>query len=432
MTLATLARRDLLAGAAALTATALARPVLAADPKVGSLVIVGGALRFADPVVWTRMVELAGGPGAKVAVMPTASGNPKKNGGLVVDAFKRYGADPVLIPLSLNAKRMDDLDYKEIRKDPKWVEAVKGAKLVYFIGGTQERIVKALFEDDGSRSPMLQAVFDVYESGGVVGGSSAGAAIMSDPMFRDAQNVFQVLRNGARYWDVMQGDPPNGEETTRGLGLMPKGWFVDQHFLIRGRLARTLVVMRDRKFPHGIGVDENTAVVVTGGREAEVIGYRGALVVDMSKATSDAAQTLFNIKDVRLSYLDRGDRIDLETLAITPSPEKAGDLKIDPNAADFDPYFTDDEWHANILGNTTVVDLMSNLIDNKQKEVIALAFTGNPAIDHQDTGWEFKFYKGADSVGYYTGAFGGEDYSVYNIHLDVRPIKMTAPLYQPL
>jgi cyanophycinase len=367
-----------------------------------------------------------------VAVIPTASGNPKKNGGLIVDAFRNYGAEPILIPLSLNAKRMDDLDYKEVRKDPRWVEAVKGAGLVYFIGGTQERIVKALFEDDGGRSPMLQAVFDVYERGGAVGGSSAGAAIMSDPMFCDAQNVFQVLRNGARFHDVLQGDPPNGEETTRGLGLMRPGWFVDQHFLTRGRLARTLVVMRDRGFKHGLGVDENTAVVVTGGKDAEVIGYKGAMVVDLAQATFDAGQPLFNVTDARLSYLDRGDRIDLETMAITPAPEKAADLRIDPNAADFDPYFADEEWHANILGNTTVIDLMANLIDNRQKEVVALAFTGNPAVDHQDTGWEFKFYKGPDSIGYYTGAFGGEDYSVYNIHLDVRPIKLAAPLYQPL
>ena len=210
--------------------------------------------------------------------MPTASGNPKKNGGLIVDAFKRYGADASLIPLALNAKKMDDLDYKEVRKDPRWVDAVKGAGLVYFIGGTQERIVKALYEDDGSRSPMLQAIWDVYELGRrgrrLVGG--CGDHVRPDVPRR--QNVFQVLRNGARFWDVLQGDPPNGEETTRGLGFIRAGWFVDQHFLTRGRFARALVVMRDRKMKYGLGVDENTALVVTGGNEAEVIGYKGVPV----------------------------------------------------------------------------------------------------------------------------------------------------------
>jgi cyanophycinase len=429
--LAILARRSLLAAICVLAAPMLPA-ALAADAKPGSLVIIGGALRFDDPAVWTRMVDLAGGKGAKVAVLPTASGSPKKNGQAIVDAFERYGADAMLVPLALDAKKMDDLDYRDVRKDPNWVEAIKDARLVFFIGGTQERIVKAHYEADGGRSPMLQAIWDVYESGGVVAGSSAGAAVMSDPMFRDAQNVFQVLRNGARYWDVLKGDPPNGEETTRGLGFMRPGWFIDQHFLARGRFARALVVMRDRELEYGLGVDENTALVVTGGKEAEVIGYRGALFINLADATFDKAQPLFNVKNARLSYLEHGDRLNLETLAIAPSPEKAGDLKVDPNDPGYEPYYTDDEWHADVLGNTTLLDLMANLIDNKQKAVIGLAFTGNPAIDHQDIGWEFKFYKAAASLGYYTGAFGGEDYSVYNIRLDVQPIKMAAPLYQPL
>ena len=75
---------------------------------------------------------------------------------------------------------------------------------------------------------------------------------------------------------------------------------------------------------------------------------------------------------------------------------------------------------------------MANLIDNKQKEVIALAFTGNPAIDHQNIGWEFKFYKGPIPSATTRRAFGGEDYSVYNIRLDVRPVDHGGPLYQPL
>jgi cyanophycinase len=426
------AARCALSAAMVLVGGCVALPPAADDTRPGSLVIVGGALRFADPEVWSRMVELAGGKGAKVAVIPTAGGDPKQNAGPIVAAFERYGADATLIPLSLDAKRMDGLDYKQVREDPRWVDQVKGSSLVYFIGGAQERIVKALYEDDGGRSPMLQAIWEVYRSGGVVGGSSAGAAIMSDPMVRDTQDVFQVLRNGARYWDVLQGDPPHGEETTRGLGFIREGWFVDQHFLIRGRLARALAVMRDRAMRYGLGVDENTAVVVTGGAEAEVIGYKGALLVDLAQATFDEGQRLFNVTNAKLSYLERGDRLDLETLAITPSPEKNGGRKIDPNDRAYRPRHTDPAWYADVLGNTTVVDLMANLIDNKQAEVIGLAFAGNPAIDHQSIGWEFKFYKGSDSLGYSTAAQGGSDYSVYNIHLDVEPVRMAERLYEPM
>lgn len=403
-----------IAGAALLTVAVSAAPAAAA----GSLVIVGGALRYENDAVWQRMVDLGGGQGAKVAVIAAASGNPQKYGTLAVEEFASHGAEAFLVPLSPREGKFDRA-YTEVRQDPEWVARVKDADVVWFTGGAQERIVKALLED-GKDSPLMAAIRDVYARGGVIGGSSAGAAVMSDPMFRDAQDVFHVMANGLTM----------GEEIDRGLGFMPQGWFVDQHFLTRGRFARSLVAMRDLGLPYGIGVDEDTAAVVTDGTALEVIGYKGVVFMDMSDATW-SKDGPFNVKNVKLSYLDRGDRMDLTTRQVTPSEAKASDLKVDPNAADFDPYYGDYQFVPDMLGNTALLDVMANLVDNKHAEAHGLAFRRTAPDAPFEGGYAFRFYRGADTLGWYTGKFGGEDYTVTNIHLDVTPVTIAPDLATP-
>jgi len=385
-----------------------------------ALVIIGGNLRLDNEAIFKKIIDLGGGKGAKVAIMPTAASRPKKAGGLVVDTFNKYGANSYLVPIGVRKDRIDNIDYKEAVNDPKYIQMIKDANVVYFIGGDQARITKALYTEDGKNTPLLDAIWSKYRTGGVVGGSSAGAAIMSTTMFRDAQNVLKVLKEGVK----------PGDSIDKGIGFIGSDIFVDQHFLVRGRFARSLVVMRDKNYKMGIGVDENTAVVIKG-KEAEVIGYKGAVIMDLSEATSNSSIPEFNIKNVKLSYLDQGDKFDFGTKIVTPSSQKVGDLKIDPNDPKFDPYFEGDKFFGDILANTALYDLMSNLIDNKQKEVIGVAFNKAPDAKDKELGFEFKFRKGKDSLGYYTGAFGGEDYTVMNIYLDVVPVKVVDKIYYP-
>jgi cyanophycinase len=75
---------------------------------------------------------------------------------------------------------------------------------------------------------------------------------------------------------------------------------------------------------------------------------------------------------------------------------------------------------------------MSNLIDNSHQQAIALAFTAAKDIVKPELGFEFKFRKNADSLGYYTGEFGGQDYTVENIYLDIMPIKINENLYEKM
>lgn len=392
--------------------------VLAVAPaQAQTAVAIGGALKYDNEAVWQRLVALSGGKGSKWVVFGTAAGDPAKSAGLIIEALQQRGAVAEHVPV---APRLKGSDYKAAARDPVLVARVKAARGIYFAGGAQERITQALYDEAGQPTPVLAAIWEVYRAGGVVAGSSAGAAVMSTTMFRDAQDVLSVMKFGMR----------EGKEIDRGLGFVGEGVFVDQHFLKRGRFGRMLPLMLHKGYKLGVGVDENTAAIFRGDT-VEVIGYKGVLVADLTTATTDKTIPEFNLRGAKLTYLDRGDRYDLKTRVATPSPEKLRDLKVDPNAADFKPYFTTDAFYADVLGDTTVVNLMANLIDNKQAEVVGLAF-GAPTGEKADLGFEFRFRKGPDSLGYYSGAFGGEDYSVMNIVLDVVPVTLARPLYRPL
>ncbi len=83
-----------------------------------------------------------------------------------------------------------------------------------------------------------------------------------------------------------------------------------------------------------------------------------------------------------------------------------------------------------ILGNNTVCDLLNRLLINKTPDAIGLAFDGAAAIQQPTQGFEFHFYRGSDTLGWRTDAFGSEDFTVANVHLDVRPVQIAGPLYK--
>lgn len=397
----------------------LAGPVAMAraEGPMGSLVIIGGGLRFNEPEVWTQVIDLAGGSGARIAVFPTASDEPAKSGGRAVEVLRRYGADAFLVPVAV---KNFDVDCRQAVIDKDLIEQVRTAGGVFFVGGAQSRIVQALYMDDRRHTPMLDAIWEVYHRGGVVAGTSAGAAVMSQVMYRDPPGVLETLSRGVRM----------GKEIDRGLGFLRPEWFVEQHCLARGRFARALVAMHSQGIQYGIGVDENTALVVRNGSNVKVAGYRGAVVLDLSEATHDPALPAFNLKNARLSYLDHGDSFNLETKELTPAPEKREDLRIDPNGQDFKPFEDKPLFTTDILGNNTVADLMTRLIEHKAHEAIGLAFSGHAAREQPTQGFEFRFYREKDSVGWYTESQGSDDYTVQNIHLDIRPVEVTGPLYR--
>jgi cyanophycinase len=378
-----------------------------APPIKGSLVIIGGNLRPANAPVWERIIQLAGGKGARIAVFASASGYPERFGKSLVERLNAYGARAFFVPVAIH---LAGSNYKTAADDAGLAEAVRNAGGAFFAGGDQMRIVRALRHEDGSNTKVLDAVWDMYRRGGVVAGSSAGAAIMSSTMFGSPRTVLSTLKLSIT----------EGKEITEGLGFVGDDVFIDQHLLVRGRFARMLPAMLKKGYKLGLGIDEDTAMVVPPSRDVEVIGYKGALVLDLSKAS--AHDGAFNVSNVRVSYLDNGDRFNIATHEFTPTEDKL-DNRLDPSR----PYYREPLFSADILGNSTVVDLMSKLIDSDQPEAIGITL-GSPNGVQPDLGFEFRFTRTDDSVGYQSGS--GEFYSIYNVRLDIRPILIRRPLYQ--
>jgi cyanophycinase len=388
------------------------------EPVKGYAVVIGGALKADNDDVWRRMVELAGGKGSRWVVFGTASENPDKTARRIADLLEQRGAVAESMPVAPQLKWVD-LD-KAVR-DPSLLELVTNANGVFFSGGAQERIVDT-FNPGGHPTPMLNAIWDVYRRGGVVAGTSAGAAIMSTVMFRDALSVINVMKGQLR----------DGKEVDRGLGFVGPNLFVDQHFLKRGRFGRMIPLMLAKGYKLGLGVDENSAAVVQGDN-IEVIGAKGALLVDLTDAKTDSGVAALNLSGAKLTYLDRGDRYDLGLHKIIPSARKQRGQRLQPGSPDYKPEFSREAFYVDMLGDTTLTNAMSELIDSKQTEARGLSFDPKaPQADAlADLGFSFRLYKGKDTVGWYSDELGGEEYTVANLYLDIAPVRISRPLFAP-
>lgn len=250
------------------TPRALAQHV---GPPNGSLVVVGGAMR--DRGIMERFLELAGGPDAPVVVIPTAGGAAEYDQfypGLA--AWREVGASDLTV---LHTNDRDEAD------SDAFVAPIREANGVWFPGGRQWRLADSYL---GTRTE--EELRALLERGGVVGGSSAGATILGS----------YLARGDTRANTIMMGDHEEGFGFLRDTAI-------DQHVLRRNRQFDLIEIIRARPELLGIGIDENTAIVVQGD-EFEVIGESYVLIYDNRKMVGD--EGLFY-------FLSPGDRFDLGT-----------------------------------------------------------------------------------------------------------------------
>lgn len=275
--------RSLLAGVALLlTAVAFAaqdRP--AREPtqaSKGRLVAVGGG-GTTDAIV-ARAIELAGGPGKRMLIVPQASGAEDAGAGSV-EFWQKHGARDV---------RVLELGDRE-----KALTAIREADFVWMPGGDQSRLMKALLDAD-----LVPAIRERFQAGAVVGGTSAGAAVLSSVMIVGGDTADLKSVRGA------------GTLTTEGLGLWP-GAVVDQHFVQRQRFNRLLSCVLDLPQLVGVGIDEKTAVILHPDGACEVVGDGSVVIVDPRRAQRRPAKSgeLHSADGVALSVLRNGDRFSL-------------------------------------------------------------------------------------------------------------------------
>jgi cyanophycinase len=218
----------------------------------GALVIVGGGGMPAD--VTAKFIDLAGGPDAEIVVLPTA--NPGGNPDGEAAFLKRAGAKNVVV---LPARTLEEVE------DPKTLETLKKAGGVWFGGGRQWHFVDAY---EGTKA--CEAFRDVLRRGGVIGGSSAGATIQGDYLCRGSPlGNLEMMCEGYE----------------RGLGFLP-GVAIDQHFSQRKRFADMTALMKAYPQLLGVGLDEATALVVTG-HEAAVLGKGTAHFYDAGRPAEE-------------------------------------------------------------------------------------------------------------------------------------------------
>tara|TARA_Y100000996_G_scaffold407833_1_gene385953 strand:- start:581 stop:1444 length:864 start_codon:yes stop_codon:yes gene_type:complete len=240
-------------------------------PERGSLVIVGGAMRSAE--IYERFIDLAGGPDAHIVLVPTAGGAAEYDEFYQgMNAWRDHGAR--------NLTLLHTTDPAEADTDA-FVEPLKNAAGVFFFGGRQWRLVDAY---GGTKAE--QAFQEVLDRGGVIGGSSAGASI---------QGSF-LVRGDTRTNTIMMGDHQRGFGYLRDVGI-------DQHVLMRNRQFDLIEVIETHPELLGIGIDEDTALVVQGDR-AQVIGKSFVLVYDNQVTTGENGKFYF---------LAPGDRLNLAT-----------------------------------------------------------------------------------------------------------------------
>ena len=216
---------------------------------------------------------------------------------------------------------------------------------VYFTGGDQAKIVGSL-APGGDEFPALAAIRAAQTAGGLVAGSSAGAAMMSQSMILGGTSIESVVHG------VTADAEKPGLLMGEGLGFFPFG-MLDQHFIKRGRLGRLVVAMVEAGVRRGFGIDENTALVVEGAA-GRVCGEYGVMLVDIGPASVDAGGQSF--RDFRLSYLDDGDAIDLGRFKVQPG---AGKRRVRKREI---AYRAPARSRRNVFGAYTLYDLMARLV----------------------------------------------------------------------
>ncbi|MGH9324566.1 MAG: cyanophycinase [Vicinamibacteria bacterium] len=240
-------------------------------PKTGSLVIVGGAME--DDFIMERFVELAGGPEAPMVIIPTAGEGDHYDGYYPgVRPWREFGVKDITV---LHTRD------RNVANSDEFTAPIRRARSVWFPGGRQWRLADSYLD---TRTELeLQALL---ARGGVIGGSSAGATI---------QGSF-LVRGDTKTNTLMVGDH------VEGFGFL-KNVAIDQHLLARNRHFDLIPVIERNRHLLGIGIDEDTAIVVRGDN-FEVVGKSVVAIYDYERTLNGEG---------RFYFLRAGDTFDLNT-----------------------------------------------------------------------------------------------------------------------
>jgi len=268
------------------------------NQKNGHLVIIGGHEdREHDMEILSRFVELSGGKDANIVVITAASTIPDDMWSIYDEAFGNLG---------VTRRSHVELTSRQQANSEECVRQVAEADGIFMTGGDQKRLLALL----GGTALDAEMHIALKTRGATIGGTSAGASAMSGHML--AQGRVEL-------------HPEKGSVSlAAGLGLLQRV-VIDQHFSERQRLSRLLTVVAQNPYLHGIGIDENTALVVERGVGIEVLGQGAVTIVDGRTMITNVAdikdRDTPELIDVRLHLLPAGSSYQLPTAAQEPGKD---------------------------------------------------------------------------------------------------------------
>lgn len=275
----------------------------------GTLIPIGGnedkgieqseiyTLEYIQEGILSRVVRESGGKDAMIIVIPTASSIPNEVSQNYLHAFKKLGCENVHI---MDIRNRDDAE------EQKNLDLMKDADCVMFTGGDQSKIVQYI-----GGTLLHKIIQQRYESDNfVIAGTSAGAMCMSQEMIKGG-GIKEAFTKGA----VQMGE---------GMGFIPN-LIIDSHFIRRGRFGRLAEAVA--RFPKmiGIGLAEDTGLVIKNCNMAEVIGSGMVILFDPRKLKHNNQKVVvegspMSLTNLKTHILANGDRLDIKKKKIKISP----------------------------------------------------------------------------------------------------------------
>jgi len=224
----------------------------------GHLLVIGGAEdKYNERRILRKFLELAGGEKAEVLIVPVASDFPEFASDVYTQAFRNLGVANPRVLRSTSRQYVVQADADEL---------LDGVNRVFITGGDQMRLVSLL----GGTEIATKLRGMVRDTSIVMAGTSAGAAGMSTSMIVRGESASHPHKNAVRL--------------SPGLGFL-KNIIIDQHFTERGRISRLITAVSYNPYNLGIGIDENTAIILNSAGVLEVFGQGSATIVDGSRIT---------------------------------------------------------------------------------------------------------------------------------------------------
>jgi cyanophycinase len=272
----------------------------------GTLIPVGGSedkgeeshgLDFIEEGILSHVVRESGGPDANIVVIPTASSIPVEVGDNYLKAFDMLGCKNVQV---LNIRK------RKQSEEPAILSAVEQANCIMFSGGDQSRIAKKI-----GGTLLHEILMRRYrEEPVVIAGTSAGAMAMSNEMIAGGSSTEALLKGAV----IMR----------KGLGLIPD-LIIDTHFIQRGRFGRLAEAVAI--FPNliGLGLAEDTGVIIKNCNDFKVIGSGMVILFDASQLTHNRHATLqagtpTSLSNLVTHILANGDRFSISDRRVDVLP----------------------------------------------------------------------------------------------------------------